>query len=273
MNYIEAKEHLALQRKPGISGPAAKLFRRGRYLWGLVETAPRQALMVDIIRFQVCLLRYIWFVWIVRRLRVWDGATPIVSRNTISHNLKGMKDLAVIRSLQLIRPLVSIDKVRCDIENQKVLTIGPRSEGEIFNLLAYGFRRRNISGLDLISYSPYIKTGDLHAMPFCDSTFDVVMLGWVLAYSDDRARAAAEVIRVAKDGALVAIGSEYSPKTNEEIIQETGYLPGSFERIFSLSDITRLFEGHIDQVYFSHPVARGLEDRIGQLILIFSIKK
>jgi len=209
----------------------------------------------------------------MRKLRVWDGAIPMVSRNTISHNLRGVKDLAVSRSLQLIRPLVSIDKVRCDIENQKVLTIGSRSEGEIFNLIGHGFCGRNICGLDLISYSPYIKVGDMHEMPFADSRFDVVILGWVLAYSDNRKRAAQEVIRVVNDGGLVAVGIEYHPKRNEEIIEEIGYLPGSVERILSLADISMLFAGYIDQIYFSHPIARGLERRLGQLILIFSIKK
>ncbi len=124
-----------------------------------------------------------------------------------------MFDLHAERSLRLIWPLAALAAGdRIDLREQKVLSVGPRTEGEIFNLVAHGFRLRNIIGLDLITYSPRVHLGDMHAMPFPNASFDVALLGWVISYSDRKSAAAAEVARVVKPGGLVAIGVEWGAR-------------------------------------------------------------
>src|SRR6202011_4942535 len=98
----------------------------------------------------------------------------------VSHNLRNLLlGTAGLRTLKLIRP-VSVIEGLGPPEKQRLLAIGPRSEAEIFRIWAHGYRLCNIRGLDFISYSPLIDLGDMHALPYADSSFDVVLCGWVL---------------------------------------------------------------------------------------------
>lgn len=248
--------------------------RRTCKLWALLASTPRQLLLVDSIRFIITFVRYVWFVMILRRIKVYNTTTEAVAPNTVMHNIKGMRDVGVNRSHLILRPLVSIDQVRSQIRNKKILTIGARSEGEFYNLLGYGFSRANITILDLISYSPYFDLGDMHHMPYADSTFDISVSSWVIAYSDNKRLAAAEMIRVTKPNGFIAISCESHPLTNDEIKAQAGYLPGSEERLYRLDQILKDFEGSIDHIYFSHPESKIVPDQgYSQMIAIFSIKK
>jgi SAM-dependent methyltransferase len=244
--------------------------RRGAQL---LAKLPRQLLTVDFIRYVLCLCRYVWLSRMGHRVRVLEKLPPGVARNTIMHNLKGVRDLAAPRSHRLIRPLVAIDRVRDRQKQKRVLTVGPRVEGELFNLIGYGFARRNVRGLDLITYSPFVDLGDMHAMPYEDSTFDVVILGWVLAYSDDKKAAAQEVIRVAKPGAVVAIGVSWNPRSNEKLQQELGYVPGSEVRLETSADVLALFAGHVAKVYFSQDPEPITANKVSGIVAIFCLEK
>lgn len=244
-----------------------------RHHKGLLRHTGDQLLLVDLVRYMVVAVRFFWYVRICRRLATFDlrsgQATPVAS-NTISHNLKGLRDLAVNRSHLLVRPLSVIESLKVDSE---VLSIGPRTEGELFNLAAHGFELAKISALDLISYSPRVLLGDMHRIPFDDNRFDAVILGWVLAYSQDPPAAARETIRVTRSGGVVAIGVEYSPKSQEEIVRDVGYMPGADHRIESCEEILEFFGDAVDHVYLRHVVAPSSSDQIGTLSVIFSIRK
>ena len=239
---------------------------------GLVRHTLDQLLLVDAIRFAVTALRYLWYVQVRRRLATYDVASGStgVAANTVSHNLKGLRDLAVNRSHLLVRPLSVLETLPVE---SKILSIGPRSEGELFNLAAHGFMLGNVTGLDLISYSPRVHLGDMHAMKFADSSFDAVILGWVLAYSEDPRRAAREVLRVTRPGGVIAAGVEYSPQTQDDIVRELGYLPGARRRIDSCEAILAFFGDAVDHVYTRHIVAERDRDRVGSLCVIFSVRK
>lgn len=231
---------------------------------GLVLHSVHQLLLVDVIRFAVSALRFVWLARIRRQLRTVSGGEG-VSDNTVSHNLAGMKDLAVNRSLLLIRPLSVIERVGVDAD---VLVIGPRTEGEILAYIAHGFDRRRLRAVDLISYSPWVELGDMHDLPYADDSFDVVTLGWVLAYSEDRHAAAAEVRRVLRPGGVVAVGVEWSPLSDDELIAMLGYVPSSSERITSAEEI-RSFFAPIDQVFFEQGPER--RSQVGEMVSIFSL--
>jgi len=70
-------------------------------------------------------------------------------------------------------------------KNSRLLVLGPRYETEIFGYLGLGFRKQNVAAVDSFSYSKLVKVGNIHNLPFNEETFDVVMCGWTLAYSDD----------------------------------------------------------------------------------------
>ena len=240
----------------------------------------RRLLQLDGFRLRVAKLRWFYFVHVRRRLRTLHARDAGAA--TVSHNVKGMQDLFVQRSLALIRPLVAAITVSrpggaieaVTFPGVKVLSVGPRTEGELLNLVAHGFEPGCVRGLDLISYSPWIDLGDMHAMPYADNEWDAIVFGWTLAYSDNKAQAAREIVRVARPGAIVAIGAEYCCYSNEELIARHGYLPGSGERIWKLSDILDQFDGHIDRIFFQHDItpARSHEEAVA-LIAVFSIRK
>lgn len=232
-----------------------------------------QLLLVDLLRYAVTAIRFVWFVRVMRRLRTYDLATgteSAVAANTVSHNLRGLRDLAVNRSHLLVRPLSVIEALPVDA---RILSIGPRSEGELFNLCAHGFALDHVRGLDLISYSPRVELGDMHAMRHADSCFDAVILGWVIAYSEEPARAAREVVRVTRPGGVIAVGVEYSPQTQEEVIRDVGYLPGARRRIGSCEEILSFFGDAIDHVYVNHTVAARDRGEVGAMCVIFSVRK
>lgn len=91
-------------------------------------------------------------------------------------------------------------------KDAKVLIIGPRTEGDIYRAMIYGFKEENISAIDLHSYSPKITLGDMHSIPFEDNTFDIIFVCWVLVYSEDNQKAVDEITRVAKNNCLVGTG-------------------------------------------------------------------
>ena len=166
--------------------------------------------------------------------------------------------------------LTSTNRFRVDWQNLKVLTIGPRTEAEIFSLVAAGFAPQNITGLDLISYSPFVELGDMHDMPFDNDSFDVVISGWVLGYSQNVPKAVSEIIRVSKPGAYVAIGHESDPTPQDVLDEKRGFsLKGTD---FSTSDeILALFDGHVDTVTFREDVPPDMTDQVCHVMVVFRL--
>jgi len=229
-----------------------------------------QALRMDPIRKRVAHARFIYYVKLRKQLRTFDANDDGVTENTISHNVKGMADLTVARSNLLIRPLSVIQSLNAE---SRILSIGPRTEGEIFNLMAHGFSADRIRGLDLISYSPFIDVGNMHDMPYADSSWDAVMMGWVISYSSEQRRAAMEVVRVTRPGGIVAVGLEwYPPGLRKQIQDKLGYVLGHTHEPTSTDEVLALFGDHVDRVYVRHDPVEDL-DRVGEIFVIFSIKK
>jgi hypothetical protein len=162
--------------------------------------------------------------------------------------------------------------------------IGPRNEHDLYTLVAHGFDRERVRGLDLISYSPMIDLGDMHSTAYADNTWDVVIVGWTLSYSSAPQRFADEITRIARNGAVIAIAVEYSTMSESDEtalsgyhIQETAKLP---ERINSVAAILRLFTWHVDHVYFSHDAPRkrshgrdSLAQDVSNVAVIFTLTK
>ena len=189
---------------------------------------------------------------------------------TLDHNLERLKDgSALLRPALLIDPLCRIDFILRHVSEMKVLTVGPRTECEIFTLVAGGFLPENIFALDLISYSKFIDLGDMHDMPYDNNSFDIVLLPWVLGYSGDIPKAVEETLRVAKPGAYIGVGGESDP--NDKDTSTGKHIDQVWDRVDTLID---LFGDEVGQVIFKqdkHPLYKKLNLK-QNVTVIFNLK-
>lgn len=201
-------------------------------------------------------------------IEAFEDHDQAVIEHTVEYNKKQLEDFSALeRPRLLINTLTSIHYVFQNIGDLKVLCVGPRTEAEIFMLLAAGFKTDNVRGLDLISYSDYVDLGDMHAMPYEDDSFDIVILGWVIGYSHDCQKVADEAVRVTKPGGYVAVGVERDPTKVGEL---HGYrLDGSYFE--TTEEIEKLFDGQVETVLFRHDVHRRMQDVMCHLMLVMEL--
>jgi SAM-dependent methyltransferase len=137
---------------------------------------------------------------------LWNDALDI--------NIPELEKLNVVQRVKrLTFPLGAIDRVFGREQKLKVLCVGPRTEMELMILWGLGFR--DVRGLDLFSYSPYVDVGNIMHAPYPDNTFDIVIVGWVLVYLSDPIGACKEISRIAKSNGIIAIGSTYYPPARQ----------------------------------------------------------
>lgn len=205
-------------------------------------------------------------------IRTFDDADKAVIDHTAEYNREELvKNSALLRPQILINALTSIYYVFHKSHELKVLSVGPRSETELFMLYAAGFQPDNVRALDLISYSELVDLGDMHNMPYSDDSFDVVILGWVLGYSHDPKKVAKEVIRVARPGAYVAIGCERAPPAVRFAPSQSGIvLDGTYFE--TTQEYVDLFEGHVYDVPVRHDVHRKMQDQTCHVIAIIELE-
>jgi SAM-dependent methyltransferase len=212
-------------------------------------------------------LRFFWFVYVVRRIKVFADENSVLAPNYSLDMLK--RGTTSDRPLRLIRPLSVIDHLS---KSARILSIGCRFETELLYLVGYGFRADRVRGFDMISYSPWVDCGNMHAMPYEDNSWDAIILGWVMTYSDNPQQAAQEVVRVARDGALIAIGVSYYPLhklTDDRLAGGDARVRDN--RLQTVSQYLELFGQNVKAVFFQHDAADAEEE--GVCSLIFQIKK
>ena len=237
----------------------------------------RNLLGSEYVRSLMFRLRRFYYMDILKKLRTIESKEAFDL--TIPHNLR-MVSSWLPRMELLIRPLSVIESVA---KNSKVLVVGPRNEYDLLLLAAHGFAFPQVRGLDLISYSPKVDLGDMHAMSYPDSSWDVVLCGWTLSYSATPHKAAAEMLRVVRDGGVIGIAVEYSTLSDEDavaldgyVIQDKNRLP---ERINNVEQCLQLFRPHVKDIFFCHdaPLKKS-HTRFGHtapsnVAVVFSITK
>lgn len=186
----------------------------------------------------------------------------------IDHNMAENFNLMLFnrgRIESILYPLMSISYVRRNAPDLKVLSIGPRNEGELLLLSKHGFKWDNILGLDLFSYSPNIKIMDMHKMTFEDNRFDIITSSRVLSYSNglEVQKAINEMVRVAKNGAIMAIG----------IALDFGNEKDCAGNKFNgwLDELLGYFGDHVDYIYWRNEEEKG--NGVGDMTIVFRIKK
>ena len=244
------------------------------------------------VRIIVSFIRALWFIKIKNSLETFESASSgSVHEHTIFSNLRRViankekpnKDADYIFGIDkqqdgskirlLMNPITSIDRISSKLSQLKVLIIGPKLEAEILSVMSYGIPLNNISSVDLIKYSPWVDLGDMHDLPYEDNYFDLILCGWVIAYSNNKQKAAEEMLRVGKGECVIGLAAAYSPLSNEEIIAKRGYLIGSEERIENSDFLLSLYKDKVSKIYFKHDVDESQLNEYGKILTIFSINK
>jgi SAM-dependent methyltransferase len=226
-------------------------------------------LLVPAINWMIFKLRFLWFVHVRRNLKEYADGQSVIAQEYSKQML--IKGITSNRPLSLIRPLSVIDRVRENCGQMEVLSVGSRYETELLYLKGHGFR--NVRGLDMLSYSPLIDCGNMHALPYADDRFDALVMGWVIAYSDDPKKAVEEAVRVTKSGGYIAIGlSSYSERFVENRLQAGGGIIGDYKKRIQTTDgLLALFGDAVDKIYFRHDREEVIDS--GTCLLVVSISK
>jgi SAM-dependent methyltransferase len=145
-----------------------------------------------------------------------------------------------------------------------VLCVGCRNALELDRFRARGFD--DVVGIDVFSQREDIKVMDMHDMTFADSSFDVVYCSHALEHSYDPARVAHELVRVARDGAVV--GLEVPVRAQASAADRV---------VFSgLDELRRTFEPHIRQELLAEeqpPHSETNEQGTDIARLVFRVRK
>jgi len=134
--------------------------------------------------------------------------------------------------LYLLRSIPNANK-------DSLLIIGPRFENEFLIAMGLGWKKQNLRGLDLFSYSNFVDIGNMHSMPYEDDLFDSVICSWTLSYSLEPQKLAAEISRTTKSKGIVIFAVDKVKESNGGL---KGILQGN-ARIQNVSSIHALFPG------------------------------
>lgn len=208
--------------------------------------------------------------------RRWLSRSSHASQDvTVDHNLKSLRNFTT-RNENLLLASMCVE----DIEQSRTLIIGGRTEEEIFMFRGYGFR--DVTAVDLISYSPLVIEADMHDLPFADDSFDFIFCAYTLVYSKRPSAAAKEFVRVLRNGGTVAVAVEYCPWESRAEIQQAllGYTIIPEEKLETVDDILTVFEPHVGSVFVHydaerkrHHTADGLVKKPSPIMAVFSVKK
>ncbi len=244
----------------------------------IIKKVCRRLLSFARLRNFYCYLRVLYFCKLKKNLKDFGNISDNTWKHTLDSNKRAVYDkninlpkhpnrktvFQIGKSLGGSKSNLLIEAVqkkydRSEFKNLKLLSIGPRSEGEIFNLFAQGFEFKNIASIDLFSYSPLIQLGDMHKLDFDHEEFDIVLMGWCLAYSNDKEKVLSEVKKVLKPNGIMVIGHTVLSSPDNEILEKRGYLVASpFVKINSLDDLDSLSNIAGFKMFYSNVLDRKI---------------
>ncbi len=234
---------------------------------------------IDILRTTIVIIRFIFLFHIRKKIKYYIDPNKKIDdhiivpredgskKTVITHNMRFIENFFDFRKTfrrfngsktkQISFPLMSIDYL--NFERDKVLSVGPRNEGELFQIRSMGFKWQNIYGIDLLSYSNLVTLGDIHNSKYMDNFFNVILCGWVITYSTNYEKILDEMLRIVKNKGIISIGFSYNP--NED------------SSIYSTEQILKRYEKNISQVYFNFDAYKDNPENRRHSILILKIKK
>lgn len=149
-------------------------------------------------------------------------------------------------------------------QKARVLCMGSRNRFELAHFLDRGFA--SVVGIDLYSEEADILVMDMHRMTFPDDHFAVVYSCHSLEHAYDMKRVVKEIVRVAQEGALVAIEVPVRYQTTGADLIDFG----------NLDNLLAAFHPHVMDVFWSEEQEpRTIRNDCGTPVLrtVFSLAK
>jgi hypothetical protein len=185
---------------------------------------------------EIGFFRYVWLVKVRKRpIRAYLDPDQGTQEMSYSESFLGhySPDGRVRWTMSLLAAIP-------DCERDSLLIIGPRYEPEILMAHGLGWTPGTVRGLDTFSYSPLVDVGDMHELPYADTSFSAIVCGWTLSYSTRPEVAAAEMERVLAPGGYLVVSMQKVADGYSDRLQ--GVLRGG-ERIQTLAQLDSLYPG------------------------------
>lgn len=194
-----------------------------------------RSLFLFAMSFYIAKLRFLWYVKVASRLNQFSSVKSETAATEYSKAAFGKMSF----DTRIFWPMFALCSAP-DLKKDSLLILGPRFETEIFLARAIGFRKEGVMAIDTFTYSPLIRSGDMHGLPFGDASLSAVICGWTLSYSLEPGRAANEMMRVLRPGGYVVLSVQ---KVAEDFVETIpGVLAGK-DRIQTIAQFDQLFPG------------------------------
>ena len=105
----------------------------------------------------------------------------------------------------------------------------------------------------------------MHDIKLEDNKFDIVLMGWCLAYSNNKRKAINEANRVLKNNGSLIIGYSINskPKSHEDSMQERGYLVSSpYDKIYNMENLDELVTSCGFKMFYSKIIDKKTSQRL-----------
>lgn len=231
---------------------------RSRYSFGVMRAMAMRPWALEL-WYRSRAARFLLFGKGLRQLEISKDVPQGFVKHVSAYNQTQLWEFYRERTEKLMGVMRMLDNIPKD---GNVLVIGPRNEAELLLLSHYGFKLKNITSVDLFTYSPKIELADMHALPHADNSFDVTYSAWTLKYSYNIQKACDELVRVTRPGGHIVIGFTHTQTVTPVI---GAPLRGGIEEIKSY------FAKNLDVVSFQE---ESLESEgTWKTSLIFRIRK
>lgn len=102
-----------------------------------------------------------------------------------------------------------------NIGDKKILLVGPRNIQELFFAWTYGFKWKNIDGIDLYSTNPKILPMNMEKQTFPNEKYDCVVMAHTLAYANDVGAVVNEISRILVPGGRFVFNNTFCPSSTD----------------------------------------------------------
>lgn len=213
------------------------------------------------IRNFICFVRAFYFINIKKKLRKISDKSDNIWENTLESNLRHVFDEKILPkhpkkinnffginlnfaggNIDYLYSIIKNDLKKIYLKEKKILVVGPRNESEIFNLYSKGFSLNKIDAIDLFSYSKKITLADAHTFIKGEKYYDIIFLGWVLAYSNNKELMLKNLKKNLSDDGYLIIGYSVNNLSDKEVLDSRGYLVSSpYDRLRNEKDLDKFF--------------------------------